>query len=75
MSGYELARRLLEQQRDAPPTLIAFSGWGRESDERRARDAGFHRYVVKPVTRQALESLLEGCARNGTDGASCPSRT
>jgi PAS domain S-box-containing protein len=58
MSGYEVARRLLEQQRDAPPRLIALTGWGREKDKKRAQDAGFYRYVVKPVTRETLENFL-----------------
>jgi PAS domain S-box-containing protein len=75
MSGCELARRLLEQQHDAPPTLVAVTGWERATDKRRARDAGCHQYLVKPVTREALESLLAGLAPKGTDGASCPSPT
>jgi PAS domain S-box-containing protein len=75
MNGYELARRLLEHQRDAPPRLVALTGWGRESEKRRAREAGFHRYVVKPVTRKMLENLLAGFAWNGMDGASCSSPT
>jgi CheY-like chemotaxis protein len=69
MNGYELARRLLEQQRDAPPRLIALTGWGRESDKQRAQDAGFYRYVVKPMTIKALESLLEDLPLDGTNGA------
>jgi PAS domain S-box-containing protein len=75
MNGYEVARRLLEQQREAPPRLIALTGWGRESDKQRAKEAGFYRYVVKPVTRKTLESLLEGYPPDGTNGARCPSST
>jgi CheY-like chemotaxis protein len=72
MNGYEVARRLLAQQDGPPPKIVALTGWGRESDKQRAQDAGFHRYVVKPLTREALGSLLEGFAQNGTNGASCP---
>jgi PAS domain S-box-containing protein len=59
MNGYQVARRLLEQQPEAPPRMIALTGWARESDKQRAQEAGFYRYVVKPVTRKTLESLLE----------------
>jgi len=67
MNGYEVARRLLEQQRDVPPRLIAITGWGRESDKQRAQHAGFYRYVVKPVTRETLESLVGDFIRDATN--------
>jgi PAS domain S-box-containing protein len=75
MDGYEAARRLLEQQGDAPPRLIAVTGWGRAGDQERAKEVGFRRYVVKPMTRKTLESLLEDFSRDGTNGAYCPSST
>jgi PAS domain S-box-containing protein len=65
MSGYEVARRLLEQQRDAPPRLVALTSWGREGDKQRAHDAGFNRYLIEPVTREALEGLLEDFSATG----------
>jgi CheY-like chemotaxis protein len=75
MNGYQVARGLLEQQRDAPPRLIALTGWGRDSDKQLAQDAGFYRYVVKPVTRKTLESLLEDFSVDGTNGACSASST
>jgi PAS domain S-box-containing protein len=66
ISGYEVARRLLEQQRDAPPRVVALTGWGREGDKQLAQDAGFYRYLIKPVTRDALEGLLEDFSSHGT---------
>ena len=75
MNSYEVARMLLKRQDDPPPKIVALTGWGRGSDKQRAQDAGFHRYVVKPVTREALESLLAGFTPNGKDGVSCPSPT
>jgi signal transduction histidine kinase/CheY-like chemotaxis protein len=65
MNGYEVARRLRQQQGDAQPRLVALTGWGQQSDKQRARDAGFERYVVKPVTGDALESVLAGFATVG----------
>jgi CheY-like chemotaxis protein len=69
MSGYEVARRLLEQQRDAPPSLVALTSWGRDDDKQRAQDAGFCRYLIKPVTRETLEGLLEDFSSHEMKGA------
>jgi len=56
LDGYELARRLREQ---APAiVLIAVTGYGQESDRRRAREAGFLDHLVKPVDLDALSRLL-----------------
>jgi CheY-like chemotaxis protein len=49
MDGYEVARRL----RTACPgvlRLIALTGYGQESDQRRAREAGFDVHLLKPAT-------------------------
>jgi PAS domain S-box-containing protein len=75
MNGFEVGRRLLEQQRDAPPRLVALTGWARENDKERVQDAGFYRYLVKPVTHKALESLLEDLAVGGMNGPAAPSST
>jgi CheY-like chemotaxis protein len=53
--GYELARQL----RLHPPTsrigLIALTGYGRDVDLTTAREAGFDRFLVKPI---AIDTLL-----------------
>ncbi len=57
MNGYEVARCL--RQRGAERlALIAMTGFGQEQDRRRAQQAGFDRYVVKPVDPEALEKML-----------------
>jgi PAS domain S-box-containing protein len=66
MDGYEIASRLREQQREPPPVLVALTGWGLWKDKEQAQEAGFHRYLVKPVTEEALESLLAGIASVAT---------
>jgi CheY-like chemotaxis protein len=58
IGGHELAGRLLEQQRDPRPMLVALTAWAQESDQHRAHDAGFQRYLLKPVTREAMEGVL-----------------
>jgi PAS domain S-box-containing protein len=60
MNGYEVATRLLEQQSDAPPMLVALTGWGEEHDKERAQRSGFRRHLLKPVTLEILESLVAG---------------
>lgn len=60
MDGYQVAREILK--RFAPhrrTVLIALSGYGQEEDKRRAHDAGFEHYLVKPVDVIVLQSLLK----------------
>ncbi len=52
-SGFDVARALSEQV--ASPYLIAYSGYGQQSDIDRTRQAGFHRHLVKPAP---LEDIL-----------------
>ena len=58
ISGYELARWLREQAQFRNVTLIAQTGWGREEDRRRAREAGFDHHLVKPIDHQRLVQIL-----------------
>jgi len=58
MDGYELARNLLKRG-SSDLTLVAISGWGQKEDRRRAREAGFAGYLVKPVDLGSIRSILE----------------
>ena len=58
MDGYELASQLREIPGLASLQLVALTGYGQESDRRRALDAGFHHYLVKPVNIDDIEGLL-----------------
>ena len=62
MDGYELAQRLRQRRGadDAPLRLFALTGYGQESDRRRAADAGFDAHLTKPVDVAALLELLCG---------------
>lgn len=42
----------------ANTVLTAVSGWGQESDRRRAREAGFIYHLVKPVDIEQLEKII-----------------
>jgi len=39
--------------------LIAMSGFGEEAERARARQAGFHAFLLKPVEPSVLRELLE----------------
>ena len=58
MDGIELARRLRAQPATRDALLVAITGYGQDSDRRRALDAGFDHYLVKPVDLDVLRGLL-----------------
>jgi CheY-like chemotaxis protein len=56
MNGYELAEQLKKLIR--PPFIIAVTGYGREEDCRRCREAGMDLHLLKPVDPNSLAILL-----------------
>ena len=58
MDGYELARRLRAHPATERSTFIALTGYGQEDDRKNASDAGFDRFLVKPVMlNDVLDSM------------------
>ena len=62
MSGYELAGRLRENPGLKGVTLAALTGWGKEEDRQRAREAGFAYHFVKPTDLGQVEAALSALA-------------
>ncbi|HMM77773.1 MAG TPA: chemotaxis protein CheB [Gammaproteobacteria bacterium] len=62
MDGFELARRLREQEWGKRVTLVALTGWGQDEDKRRTKSAGFDHHFVKPADHDALQALLRQSA-------------
>lgn len=60
MSGLELATRLRELDVIRHAVLVALTGYAESDIEVRARDAGFDRYLLKPVDLHNLVSPLSG---------------
>jgi signal transduction histidine kinase/ActR/RegA family two-component response regulator len=64
MSGFEALRRLREWPETRGIPVIGLSAAALAKDVARAREAGFHRYLTKPVKvdelTETLERLLEG---------------
>lgn len=56
ISGREVARRL--RQRKSTAVLIAISGYDQPEQRRKALDAGFDHYLVKPIFGGELLSLI-----------------
>jgi PAS domain S-box-containing protein len=58
MSGYEVARALRADESAPHSALVAVTGWGQEADRERAKEAGFTYHFVKPISEEALRSIL-----------------
>jgi PAS domain S-box-containing protein len=58
MDGYQVARVLRADPQVGRARLIALTGWGADTDRRRAMDAGFDHHLTKPVDLGVLEDLL-----------------
>ncbi|WP_438013873.1 PAS domain S-box protein [Sorangium sp. So ce315] len=59
MSGYEAMRRLQEWPETRAIPVIALSAAAMARDTRRAEEAGFYRYLTKPVKLDELTGVLE----------------
>ena len=55
--------------------LIAVTGWGQESDRRRALEAGFNEHLTKPVDPARLIALIESRADRSLNDGSAPTGT
>jgi CheY-like chemotaxis protein/two-component sensor histidine kinase len=58
MNGYDVARRIREEEWGRDMVLIALTGWGQEEDRRRSQEAGFDHHLLKPVEPGVLKELL-----------------
>jgi CheY-like chemotaxis protein len=67
IDGYAVAAHLRQEEVCQDTIIIAVTGYGQEDDRRRSHDAGIDHHLLKPVSADALLSLL---SRSGT--ASCP---
>jgi signal transduction histidine kinase len=58
MTGYEVAQTLRGEPWAVGIRLIALTGWGQETDRRRALDAGFDHHLIKPIDPDRLAELI-----------------
>jgi CheY-like chemotaxis protein len=67
MDGYAVARELRARYPGARLQLLALTGYGRDEDRARSREAGFDGHLTKPVE---FERLLELLRREAADAPS-----
>ncbi|MCS0627782.1 PAS domain S-box protein [Telluria mixta] len=58
MDGYEVARRLRQDERFTTVRIAALTGWGQDADRRQTRNRGFSHHLTKPVSIEELHRIL-----------------
>jgi PAS domain S-box-containing protein len=58
LNGYEVARRIREEEWGRNMFLLAITGWGHPDDVARAKAAGFNEHLTKPVDAENVVRLL-----------------
>ncbi|HEY1379601.1 MAG TPA: response regulator [Gemmataceae bacterium] len=69
MDGFQVARRLRDAADTKGAVIVAVTGYGREEDRVRSREAGFDHHLVKPVDVDTLCDLLAAASRSLSNGA------
>ena len=59
MNGYEVARRLRQEEGGEKLILVALSGYAQDHDRGKSREAGFDHHLVKPGDLETLSDLLD----------------
>ena len=62
LSGLDVCRRVRLFPASLQPAMIAVTGWGRKDDIRNSKEAGFDHHLVKPVSADALNAILQRLA-------------
>jgi PAS domain S-box-containing protein len=65
VNGYEVARSVRQEASGRAVTLIAISGWGKDTDKQRALAAGFDHHFTKPVHEKDLMQVLREHSDSG----------
>ena len=63
LNGYEACRRMRQEPWGRKAMMVALTGWGRDEDQQRSRQAGFDFHLVKPVDPSRLFRLLAAFPR------------
>ncbi|MCW8091060.1 hybrid sensor histidine kinase/response regulator [Alteromonas sp. ASW11-130] len=58
LNGYETAKRMSKAAWRRNTVLIALTGWGRDEDIQRTKEAGFDYHLVKPIDAEQLKKIL-----------------
>jgi CheY-like chemotaxis protein len=63
LNGLDATRRIRAEPWGQDMTVIALTGWGQDGDRRRSDEAGCDGHLVKPVSLDDLEKLLDEAGR------------
>ena len=66
LDGYEVARRIRQESHLHDSVLVAITGYDREADGERSRQAGFDHHLVKPVDIRTVREILAAVAEKAT---------
>lgn len=58
MTGHEVAS-FIRKTRGEDLLIVALTGWGREADRERSRQAGIDHHLVKPLNLEVLKEVLK----------------
>ena len=64
LDGYDACRKFRQQPWGRDILLVAVTGWGAQTDRKKASEAGFNAHLVKPVDPEGLLKLLGELMRN-----------
>jgi CheY-like chemotaxis protein len=67
MDGLEAARRIRTLAGGRETLIAALTGWGQQGDRERTRAAGIDLHLVKPVSSQELDSVLQMLEERATE--------
>ena len=73
MDGVEVCQRVRQLAHDFRPIMVALTGWGKDEDRKRTKDAGFDHHLVKPVALDILSEVLQHADRGRDEDPSLPS--
>jgi len=62
IDGYQVVRRLRQDAEFSSIYAIALTGYGRDEDQKNARDAGFNLHLIKPIDYNNLRNTLAALA-------------
>lgn len=63
MDGFELCQRLRAAPATSHSLIVALIGYSEDGIEAKVKEAGFDRYLLKPVSIELIISLLDDLAK------------
>jgi CheY-like chemotaxis protein len=63
LDGVAATRRIRALPQSQRVRIVALTGWGQATDRQRTRDAGMDHHLIKPVSLDALRSVLAATDR------------